>query len=278
MISILKMLALAFPAVLAASPGAAMTSEQVEFDSGAQKLSAALFRPEGGAPVPVVVAMHGCGGLRDANGRIQPHFLDWGEILTRRGFAVLFPDSFGSRGLGSQCRVRPRSVKASDERVADARAARAWLQAQDWVQADRVSLLGWSNGGSTVLWAVRPHAAPKDSHPDFRTAIALYPGCRGHLETAWSTRIPTLILAGAADDWTPARDCEQMIAGARGRSAQAAIVIYPGAYHDFDHANMPVRLRKGLAFSGDGSGRAHAGGDPQARADAIRRVSEWLAR
>lgn len=276
--SILKMLAIALPAALAASPVAAMVPEQVEFDSGQQKLSAALFRPDGGAAVPVVVAMHGCGGLRDAAGKIQPHFRDWGEILTKQGFAVLFPDSFGSRGLGSQCRVRPRSVKASDERVADARAARAWLQAQSWVQADRVSLLGWSNGGSTVLWAVRPRAAPKDSHPDFRTAIALYPGCRGHLDAAWSARVPTLVLAGAADDWTPARDCEQMIAGAKGRSAQTAIVTYPGAYHDFDHADMPLRLRKGLAFSGDGSGKAHAGGDPQAREDAIRRVSEWLAR
>ena len=37
-------------------------------------------------------------------------------------------------------------------------AARDWLQKQDWVIADRVSLLGWSSGGITALWAVRARA------------------------------------------------------------------------------------------------------------------------
>jgi hypothetical protein len=34
----------------------------------------------------------------------------------------------------------------------------------------------------------------------------------------------------------------------------------------------------GLANSADGSGRAHVGTNPAARADAIVRVSEWLSR
>ena len=34
-------------------------------------------------------------------------------------------------------------------------------------------------------------------------------------------RVPTLILLGALDDWAPAKNCEQMVAGARGRSARA---------------------------------------------------------
>ncbi len=90
--------------------------------------------------------------------------------------------------------------------------------------------------------------------------------------------MPTLVLVGAKDDWGPASVCEQMVASARGRSAQAQIVVYPGAYAEFDHPDKPVRQVSGLAFSADGSGRAHLGTNPAARADAIKRVPEWLAR
>ena len=37
-------------------------------------------------------------------------------------------------------------------------------------------------------------------------------------------------------------------------------------------------LSNGLAFSADGSGRAHVATHGAGRADAIRRVSEWLSR
>ena len=49
-------------------------------------------------------------------------------------------------------------MRVDRERVADAEAARAWLQKQSWVVADRVSLLGWSSGGIAALWAVRARA------------------------------------------------------------------------------------------------------------------------
>jgi dienelactone hydrolase len=108
--------------------------------------------------------------------------------------------------------------------------------------------------------------------------VALYPNCRRLRETAWSARIPTLILAGGADDWTPASTCQQMVAGARGRSARVEIIVYPGAYHQFDRANSPVRLRTGLANTADPSGKAHGGTNPAARSDALKRVPQWLAR
>jgi dienelactone hydrolase len=257
----------------------ATAAEKIEFGVGEYRLSAQLYRPAGAGPFPTVVAMHGCNGFYDAAGQPRPHFADWGEKLAAQGFAVLFPDSFGSRKLGSQCRVRARTVQPYRERVADAQAARAWLQAQDFVQKDRVSLLGWSNGATSTLWTVRPRVAVKDGQPDFRSAVALYPGCRRLSERGWSTRMPTLILVGAADDWTPARDCEQMVVGARGRSAQASIVKYRDAHHSFDRENLPLTPLRGLASTPEGSGgRAHVGGNADARADALKRVPEWLKR
>jgi dienelactone hydrolase len=204
-------------------------------------------------------------------------YRDWSQRLVKDGYAVLLPDSNASRGLGSQCGVRSRVLRTSRERVADANAARAWLQSQSWVAADRVSLLGWSSGAIAALWTVRAQPqAIANAGTDFRSAVALYPGCRRLGNAAWSARVPTLILIGRADDQASAAACQQMVAGARGRSARVAIQVYPGAHHDFDHPNRPLQVRTGLAFSVDGSGRAHSGTNPAARADALKRVPEWF--
>lgn len=241
-------------------------------------MHAVLYKPAGDGPFPAVVAMHGCGGLVDRASKDRKDYIDWAEQLVRAGFAVVFPDSYTSRGLGPQCTVHRRRIRPDRERQADAFAARAWLQSKNWVQADRVALLGWSNGAVAALWAARPRAAPKDGQPDFRSAIAFYPGCRRLNETAWSARIPTLILLGALDDWIRPRDCEQMVTQARGRSAHATIVKYHSAYHYFDRANLPLHERSGQAFTADGSGRVHVGTNAEARADALKRVPEWLSR
>jgi dienelactone hydrolase len=138
-----------------------------------------------------------------------------------------------------------------------------WLQAQSWVAADRVSLLGWSSGAIGVLWAARARPQPqaKDG-PDFRSAVALYPGCRRLSNAAWSARVPTLILIGRADDQASAATCQQMVAGARGRSARVEIHVYPGAHHDFDHPTGRCRCAPDWLFSVDGSGRVHSGTNP----------------
>ena len=52
--------------------------------------------------------------------------------------------------------------------------------------------------------------------------------------------MPTLLLIGAKDDVSSPSACRQMVDGARGRSALARIVVYPGAPHDFDRANLPL--------------------------------------
>jgi dienelactone hydrolase len=276
-IALLIAAAATFPLVARAA-GNPETVEIGRTDNG--KLKAVLLRPEGAGPFPAVIGLHNCTGLSNASGRLGARYRDWGERLVKDGFAVLFPDSNGSRGLGSQCRANPRSLRTDRERVADAVAARDWLQQQPWVVTDRVSLLGWSNGAISALWAVRA-AQPRlqtagQTAPDFRSAVALYPGCRRLNNAAWSARVPTLILIGRADDQASASTCQQMVAGTRGRSARVAIRVYPGAHHDFDHPNRPLQVRSGSVFSVDGSGHVHTGTNPAARADALKRVPEWF--
>jgi len=168
-------------------------------------------------------------------------------------------------------------VLARRERVADIMAARQWLMKQPWAEHDRISLMGWANGASALLWAVRPQLLSRSMGPDFRSAIAFYPDCRISAGLAWSARVPTLVLIGAKADVSSPPACRQMIEGARGRSALVHIVVYPGAYHDFDLANFPLHAVAG-AQDAAAPERGHLGTDPAARADSQRRVAEWLSR
>lgn len=265
-------------AARAAAAPAAVAPEPVEIAQDNGVLKALLFKPDGPGPFPAVVGLHSCAGLI-ARGAIASRYRDWAQHLLKAGFVVLYPDSYGSRGLGSQCSIRRRSARNDHERVADANAARRWLQTQSYVAADHVTLLGWSAGAISALWTVRRQAViPKDDKTDFRSAVAFYPGCRRLDNAAWSARIPTLILIGAADDQTSAQVCQRMVAGARGRSAGTSIVVYPGTYHDFDHPNRPLQVRAGYAYAVDSAGKVHTGTNPAARADALKRVPQWLAR
>jgi dienelactone hydrolase len=250
---------------------------QVDIPSGTAVLHAQLYKPEGKGPFPVVIALHGCGGLAGHSDPVLPRYRDWAEQLMKAGKAVLLPDSYGSRELGPQCRVREHRVRTRRERVADIMASRRWLVQQPWAAQDRISLLGWANGASALLWAVRPQLSSRDVEPDFRSAVAFYPDCRISSGLGWSARVPTLVLIGAKDDVSSPPACRQMVEGARGRSALARIVVYPSAYHDFDRANLPPHA---IAAGTDAAGpeRGHLGTDPEARADSQKRVAEWLAR
>src|SRR5581483_4064157 len=272
-VALISFMAAGFPA--AAAPAA--TPQQVDIPAPEGVLRAQLYKPEGNGPFPTVIGLHGCGGLGGHSEAVLPRYRDWAERLLKEGHAVLLPDSYGSRGIGPQCRVKERKVRARRERVEDVMAARQWLMQQPWVARDRISLIGWANGASTLLWAVRPQLRTRRAEPDFRAAIAFYPDCRISAGLGWSARVPTLLLIGARDDVSSPPACRAMIDGARGRSALARIVVYPGAYHEFDRANLPVHA---LAGTSDVAApeHGHLGSDADARADSQKLVAEWLAR
>jgi dienelactone hydrolase len=264
--------------VMASAAGAAPlpVPHEVDIPLATGLLHAQLYKPDGAGPFPTVIALHGCGGLSGHAEPVLPRYRDWAEQLLKAGNAVLLPDSYGSRELGPQCRVKEHHVSARRERVEDIMASRQWLEQQSWAAHDRISLLGWANGASALLWAVRPQLSSRNG-PDFRSAVAFYPDCRVSSGLGWSARVPTLLLIGAKDDVSSPPACRQMVDGARGRSALARIVVYPGAYHDFDRANFPLHALSGTSDA-TVPDRGHLGTDAEARADSQKRVAEWLAR
>ena len=263
-------------------PGLAWAAiEEVRIPGGNVELVARIYRPDGAGPFPAIVMMHGCSGMWLRDG-VTPtaNYRSWAEHFQSHGYVAMLLDSFGSRGEREICTQKNRKISEARERPQDAYAALRWLAARKEVDATHIHLMGWSNGAMAVLQALRADAPdrPAGKEPGFRSAVALYPGCRRLGNAAWSARVPTLILIGRADDQASAATCQQMVAGARGRSARVEIHVYPNAHHDFDHPNRPLQVRTGLAFSVDGSGRVHSGTNPAARADALKRVPEWFSR
>lgn len=218
--------------------------------------------------VPVVVALHGCGGNLTPKGEMVRRDRDWADRLVSWGYAVLFLDSFNPRGFRQICTLKAfeRRVRPAD-RAIDVQAALVWLTSKAGVDLSRIALLGWSNGGSTVLRAVGQATGPVPSH--VKTAVAFYPGCGAILPRAkWRPHVPLSILIGSDDNWTPAERCRTLAA----RHPGIHFVEYPEAVHGFDAPNSKPRVLKGLGLVGE----AKIGTNPKARAAAIDEVQRLL--
>ena len=207
------------------------------------RIHGALVRPrpaDPSAPRPAVVLMHGCHG-------VAPQTERWARWLADRGYVALVVDSFGSRGLPGDCRAGD-SGKAdlpNTARFDDAMGALRFLQAQPFVRADRVGIMGWSQGGVFALAAVNGPSLDRARArgavlpaPGFAAAVGIYPG--GCPSLAYERAIrPVLILAGANDDWTPWHFCEAMAKNMRAQGADVSIIVYPDAVHYFDVEGQP---------------------------------------
>jgi len=246
------------------------------FNGEPVELSALLFRPAGPGPFPAVVMLHGCGGFYTRDGHVTASYRHWLELLAKDGYAALLVDSFNPRGHATICAQQKRTILVSRERVEDAYAALAWLARRPDVSADRIGLLGWSNGGSGTLYTLR--AAPAGRR--FRAGVAFYPGCGAlaRSKTPYRPYAPLLVLAGEADDWTPMAPCIEITKIAAREGAAIEIVTYPGAHHSFDRINSPVRFRPEVRNANRPDGRgATVGGHPEAREDALRRTLAFFA-
>lgn len=190
-----------------------------------------LYRPPGNGPYPAVVALHGCAG------RGSKAYEDaTAARFMAEGYAVLFVDSFKPRGVTERCHAA-----ASDEnvdRVMDAYGGLDYLAGLPFIDAPRIALVGYSQGAMVALSIVGSEGIDTLVDHHFKAAIAYYPLCNA---SRGDTSIPTLVLIGALDDWTPARECESMMSRRTGKGAALKLIVYPGAYHAFD----AVTLRDG---------------------------------
>lgn len=265
----------------AAAAQAAPALQRVELSLPSGVVLRAHWLPaEGTDRHPAVLALHGCSGLYAKGEQLSARYRETAERLHAAGYAVLMPDSFGSRGLREICqtRYRERSVDVA-LRAQDARAALAWLAAQPQVDVRRIGVLGWSNGATTTLTLLEQRRAhPEAGEPPIAGAAVFYPGCQPlRKRQADLGTVPLLLQIGALDDWTPAPACEALVQQLRARpGTDVELHVYPDSYHGFD-GTAPVRFRSDVPNGSSGLG-VHQGGNPPARAQALAALDAFWTR
>jgi len=206
----------------------------IEFASGPQRLSGQLSLPDGRGPFPAMVLMHGCAGV----GRAER---GWADALVSWGYAAFVVDSFTGRGLREVC-TQSRTLVGT-QRVPDAYDALATIQRHPRVDGTRIGLMGFSHGGGTTLgaateWARQAYLAR--GRPGFRGFWPFYPPCNVDYPELARLSAPLRIHIGAADDWTPAANCERLAASLRADGQDVVIAVYPEAQHSFDSVGRAV--------------------------------------
>jgi dienelactone hydrolase len=225
-------------------------------DPNVKAIAGALFKPAGSGPFPAVIYMMGCAGLSvPPEAAMQKVVIDHN---LSKGVATLIVDPFTARHedqgvcdkVGAGPEVFIRGAK-------DVRAARDMLAAMPDIDQKHVFLQGYSYGAVSALFATDANN-PLSKDIGVAAVAAFYPYCAPEAERA----VPTLVLIGDKDDWTPAKFCQ-----ANADKPNMQVVVYPGATHGFA---MPID--QPVEFAGH-----HIAYDESATKDAEGRIDAFMA-
>jgi dienelactone hydrolase len=203
----------------------------------------AIYKPSGPGPFPAVVLVHQCHGLRLSALKWQNmSMLTWAKEAVAKGFVVLVLDSLGPRGVDMVCAGAKGGVNFARGTL-DAMQAADHLRKFDFVDSDRVSLIGLSWGGivgllaSSKMWADTLSPGRR-----FAAAVSLYPKCdpAGPANAGPYNLVnpdidrPITVLVGEKDiDW-PAGECVSRLEPLKASGAPVDWTVYPQATHCWD--------------------------------------------
>lgn len=212
-------------------------------------LTGRIYTPEGSGPYPALIALHGAGG-------IFPYQLWWANWISKKGFVVLFIDSYCTRGYlcehftGDKDSNRGKIMRKWDkvsikQRIFDAAAGYQFLLDNSMVKKDSIGLIGWSWGGTTALFAQKISKRLNLPEGGFKGTIAFYPNLV-HVEKKrqWkgSGKInqPTLVLYGKLDVLESVNSYKRFLK--KKHPGPITIIGYEGAVRKFDELG-PHRLK-----------------------------------
>jgi dienelactone hydrolase len=190
-----------------------------------------IYTPTGNGPFPAVVISHTKG--------ISQHLLVHARELLAAGFAVLVVDTFGPRGIKAGGDLFPA------EFAKDAYDALTHLQAQTYINKNRIFQTGYSYGGYAAALLASPQGADAfKASGRFRATVANYGSCaiqegesKQKLEmlSADSDR-PILMLMAELDIETPPKHCFPLLEEMKAAGKDVYWHIYPKTTHGWDKA------------------------------------------
>ncbi|MDO6963958.1 alpha/beta hydrolase family protein [Rhizobium alvei] len=172
----------------------------ISFDVDGQKVIGTLETPDGVSKPPVVLMFHGFSGSRDelpVNNTKEGVFSRSARLLSEAGYASLRIDFRGSGESGGKWADTTFSGQ-----IKDGIAAVDWLKSNESVDAGRISILGWSQGGlvashvaaarpevkSVTLWA--PVAAPLYTYSAILGADSVNKGLTSAPDVEITSKLP----------------------------------------------------------------------------------------
>src|SRR5258707_12974437 len=94
-----------FAAAFAADAAPLLSPHQVDIPLANGILHAQLYKPEGDGPFPVVIALHGCGGVGRHSETVQGRSRGWAGQILKDGNDGLLAEGNGSRQTGPEIPV-----------------------------------------------------------------------------------------------------------------------------------------------------------------------------
>ncbi|MGA2882221.1 MAG: dienelactone hydrolase family protein [Bryobacteraceae bacterium] len=214
------------------------------------EMTAYTFRPNVSNKVPGVLFIYEAFGMNAEMIRVAD------EIATE-GYAVLLPDLFGRGSWFSCVRQALKDLKAaSGQGVQDLIDARHWLANRDYVDSGKIAVMGLCMGGGFALLLGKTGL--------FQGSAPFY----GQVPERLEGLCPVVASYGGRDKM-PVKDAQRLEQALPALGIPYDVKIYPQAGHSFMNqpANWFVRLL---------GGAMGAGFEPEAAADAKRRLIEFL--
>lgn len=157
--------------------------------------------------------------------------------------AAFVVDSFGPRNIGQTAADQSQLSTAAN--VADALAALKLLSTHPRIDPGRIGVLGISKGGQVALYTeLEPfRQAVIGDDTRFALHVAFYPYCSDWYMSEHISKAPMLLLLGGQDNYTPAAPCRDYAKWFESKGADATVIVYRNAYHDFDSSRSPAYVR-----------------------------------
>lgn len=213
-------------------PSMTLSDEQfLKGDSGGKPVvvSGMLRIAQGSGRLPVVVLLHGSGGMA-ANVEF------WTRQFNEMGISTFALDAFTARGLTNV--NSDQALLGRLNMILDAYGALDVLAKHPRVDPSRIALMGFSRGGQAALFASlkRFHRLWNRSGVEFAAYIPFYPDCMTtyHSDTDVADR-PIRIFHGGSDDYDPVANCKTYVERLRSAGHDVQLTEYPNVAHAFDN-------------------------------------------
>jgi dienelactone hydrolase len=198
-------------------------------------ISGTLKVAQGSGHLPMVILLHGSGG-------IEENAVVWERLFASLGISTFEIDSFAGRGIVST--VADQSQLGRLNMILDLYRSLEILAAHPAVDPNRIAVMGFSRGGQASLYATlkRFQRMWNPSGIDPAAYIALYAPCiTTYIDDTRVTDHPIRIFHGRSDDWVEIAPCRAYFDRLRMTSKDVQMIEYPNTWHAFDYPSLPPK-------------------------------------